>query len=104
MVAGPYVCSSGPVNEALSGGRNTMRVDDVADRTEPGRGDRLGLLKIWVIGLANRYVPPELCRTSQQRALVAGFDNVIVLSPPLIITDDDLAFISKVLEEVVGRL
>ncbi len=35
---------------------------------------------------------------------VAGFNNVVTLSPPLVITDDDLRFIARVLKESVSGL
>jgi taurine-pyruvate aminotransferase len=35
---------------------------------------------------------------------VAGFNNVVTLAPPLIITDDDLEFIARVLRESVHSL
>jgi len=35
---------------------------------------------------------------------VAGFNNVVTLSPPLVVTDDDLGFIARVLHESVQSL
>jgi len=35
---------------------------------------------------------------------VAGFNNVVTLAPPLIVSDEDLAFISGVLKETVQAL
>jgi 4-aminobutyrate aminotransferase-like enzyme len=35
---------------------------------------------------------------------VAGFNNVVTLAPPLIVSDDDLAFISGVLKETLQGL
>jgi adenosylmethionine-8-amino-7-oxononanoate aminotransferase len=35
---------------------------------------------------------------------VAGFNNVVTLSPPLVITDDDLDFIARVLKESIRAL
>jgi len=35
---------------------------------------------------------------------VAGFNNVVTLAPPLIVGDEDLAFISGVLKETVRGL
>ena len=35
---------------------------------------------------------------------VAGFNNVLTLSPPLSMTDDDLDFLIKVLKDVINRL
>jgi taurine-pyruvate aminotransferase len=35
---------------------------------------------------------------------VAGFNNVITLAPPLIVTDDDLRFISSALTEGIESL
>jgi 4-aminobutyrate aminotransferase-like enzyme len=35
---------------------------------------------------------------------VAGFNNVVTLAPPLIVTDDDLEFISGTLKESLAGL
>ncbi len=35
---------------------------------------------------------------------VAGFNNVITLAPPLILSEDDLAFVARTLEESIGDL
>ncbi len=35
---------------------------------------------------------------------VAGFNNVITLAPPLVVSDDDLAFISETLKESLRGL
>ena len=35
---------------------------------------------------------------------VAGFNNVITLAPPLVVSDDDLAFISNTLKENLRSL
>jgi 4-aminobutyrate aminotransferase-like enzyme len=35
---------------------------------------------------------------------VADYNNVVALSPPLSITEDDLSFIASTLKEAVGRL
>jgi 4-aminobutyrate aminotransferase-like enzyme len=35
---------------------------------------------------------------------VAGFNNVVTLAPPLIVTDEDLEFISDTLEETLAGL
>jgi taurine-pyruvate aminotransferase len=35
---------------------------------------------------------------------VAGFNNVITLAPPLVVSDDDLEFISGVLSESLRSL